>query len=93
MPLLEFGFPCMTVGLLIGSVLVQETALGAAYFLDPKGYRLLRDVVGLRLAPFRAPIRRAARPQGGLSFRRRLVVMMAVWAANLVSHVHRFGAP
>ena len=33
---LEFGFPCMTVGLVIGSVLAQETALGAAYFLDPK---------------------------------------------------------
>jgi ABC-type uncharacterized transport system permease subunit len=32
----EFGFPCMTVGLVIGSVLVQETSLGAAYFLDPK---------------------------------------------------------
>ena len=33
---LEFGFPCMTVGLVIGSVLAQETSLGAAYFLDPK---------------------------------------------------------
>ncbi len=33
---LEFGFPCMTVGLVIGSVLAQETPLGAAYFLDPK---------------------------------------------------------
>jgi len=27
---LEFGLPCMTVGLIIGSVLAQETALGAA---------------------------------------------------------------
>ena len=26
----------MTVGLIIGSVLVQETSLGAAYFRDPK---------------------------------------------------------
>ena len=33
---LEFGFPCMTIGLVIGAVLVQETDLGAAYFLDPK---------------------------------------------------------
>src|SRR6202167_4247436 len=32
---LEFGFPCMTVGLLIGTLLVQKTSLGAAYFLDP----------------------------------------------------------
>ena len=29
---LLFGFPCMTVGLVIGSVLAQETVLGAAYF-------------------------------------------------------------
>ena len=34
--MLLFGFPCMTVGLIIGAVLVQETPLGAAYFLDPK---------------------------------------------------------
>ena len=33
---LLFGFPCMTVGLVIGSVLAQETILGAAYFRDPK---------------------------------------------------------
>ena len=36
MATLEFGFPCMTVGLIIGSVLTQETPLGASYFLDPK---------------------------------------------------------
>jgi ABC-type uncharacterized transport system permease subunit len=34
--MLLFGFPCMTVGLILGAVLVQETSLGAAYFLDPK---------------------------------------------------------
>ena len=34
--MLLFGFPCMTIGLVIGAVLVQETSLGAAYFLDPK---------------------------------------------------------
>ena len=34
--MLLFGFPCMTVGLVLGAVLVQETSLGAAYFLDPK---------------------------------------------------------
>jgi ABC-type uncharacterized transport system permease subunit len=32
---LEFGFPCMTVGLLMGFVLVQESSIGASYFLDP----------------------------------------------------------
>jgi ABC-type uncharacterized transport system permease subunit len=88
---LEFGFPCMTVGLVIGSVLGQETALGAAYFLDPKVIAsfvswgvyvlllLVRRGAGLRG-------RKAAYLSGAV-----LVVMMAVWAANLFSHVHRFG--
>ena len=87
---LEFGFPCMTVGLIIGSVLTQETPLGASYFLDPKViasfaswavYVLLlfiRHSAGLRG-------RKAAYVSGGV-----LVVMMGVWAANLFSHVHRF---
>jgi ABC-type transport system involved in cytochrome c biogenesis permease subunit len=81
----------MTVGLIIGSVLTQETPLGASYFLDPKViasfaswavYVLLlfiRHSAGLRG-------RKAAYVSGGV-----LVVMMAVWAANLFSHVHRFG--
>ena len=89
---LLFGFPCMTVGLVIGAVLVQETPLGAAYFLDPKVlasfgmwfvYVLLlfvRRTAGLRG-------RKAAYLSGAV-----LVVMLAVWAANMVSHVHRFGA-
>ena len=88
---LEFGFPCMTVGLIIGSVLVQETSLGAAYFLDPNilasfvmwvvyvTLLLLRRGAGLRG-------RRAAYVSGAA-----LVVMMAVWAANFFSQVHRFG--
>lgn len=88
---LEFGFPCMTVGLIIGAVLTQETPLGASYFLDPKViasfaswavYVLLlfiRRSAGLRG-------RKAAYVSGAV-----LVAMMAVWAANLFSHVHRFG--
>jgi ABC-type uncharacterized transport system permease subunit len=88
---LEFGFPCMTIGLLIGSVLAQETPLGAAYFLDPKViasflswlvYVLLLFV--RRSAGLRG--RRAAYLSGAV-----LVGMMVVWAANLISHVHRFG--
>ena len=90
---LEFGFPCMTVGLLIGVVLVQEGSLGASYFLDPKILAavvswffyclllLVRRTAGLRG-------RRAAYISGGV-----LACMMAVWAANLFSHVHRYGAP
>ena len=88
---LEFGFPCMTVGLLMGFVLVQETSVGASYFLDPNilasfamwivyvTLLLLRRGVGLRG-------RRAAYVSGAA-----LVVMMAVWAVNFFSQVHRFG--
>jgi len=91
--MLLFGFPCMTVGLVLGAVLVQETSLGAAYFLDPKVLAsfamwglyvlllFLRRTAGLRG-------RKAAYLSGAV-----LVIMLAVWAANLVSHVHRFGAP
>jgi ABC-type uncharacterized transport system permease subunit len=88
---LEFGFPCMTVGLLLGSVLVQETSLGASYFLDPNilasfamwivyvTLLLVRRGVGLRG-------RKAAYVSGAA-----LVVMMAVWSVNFFSQVHRFG--
>jgi ABC-type uncharacterized transport system permease subunit len=91
--MLLFGFPCMTVGLILGAVLVQETSLGAAYFLDPKviaSYLMwglyvllifLRQSAGLRG-------RKAAYLSGAV-----LAVMLCVWAANMVSHVHRFGAP
>jgi ABC-type uncharacterized transport system permease subunit len=91
--MLEFGFPCMTVGLVIGSVLAQDSPLGASYFLDPKiiaafvfwaSYVLLllvRRTSGLRG-------RKAAYLSGAV-----FAVMIAVWAANLLSHVHRFGAP
>ncbi len=90
---LEFGFPCMTVGLVIGAVLVQETPLGAAYFLDPKVIAsfiswgvyvlllLVRRSAGLRG-------RKAAWLSGAV-----VVVMLCLWASNYVSRVHRFGAP
>jgi ABC-type uncharacterized transport system permease subunit len=88
---LEFGFPCMTVGLVIGSVLGQETALGAAYFADPK---VIASFISWAVYVFLLFVRRSA----GLRGRKAaylsgavLIVMMAVWAANLFSHVHRFG--
>jgi ABC-type transport system involved in cytochrome c biogenesis permease subunit len=88
---LEFGFPCMTVGLIIGSVLVQETTLGAAYFLDPK---ILASFVSWAVYVLLLLVRRSAGLRGrkaaylsGAVF----AVMMAVWATNLLSHVHRYG--
>jgi ABC-type uncharacterized transport system permease subunit len=88
---LEFGFPCMTVGLILGAVLVQETSLGAAYYQDPKilaSFAMWAIYVVLLLVRRGAGLRgrRAAYLSGAA-----LVVMMAVWAANLFSHVHRFG--
>ena len=88
---LEFGFPCMTIGLLIGVVLAQESALGAAYFTDPKvlasfaswGFYVLLLYVR-RSAGLRG--RKAAYVSGAV-----LVAVMVVWVANLFSHVHRFG--
>jgi ABC-type uncharacterized transport system permease subunit len=88
---LEFGFPCMTVGLLIGAVLVQESALGAAYFRDPKvvasvllwaiyvALLFVRRTAGLRG-------RRAAYLSGAV-----FLVMLAVLMANVISQVHRYG--
>src|ERR1700738_473838 len=76
---LLFGFPCMTVGLVIGSVLAQETVLGPAYFRDPKviasfvmwaAYVLLiflRTTAGLRG-------RKAAYYSGAV-----FLVVLAVW--------------
>jgi ABC-type transport system involved in cytochrome c biogenesis permease subunit len=88
---LEFGFPCMTVGLIIGSVLVQETALGGVYFRDPKiiaSFAMWAVYVVLLLVRLSAGLRgRKAAYVSGTAF----VVMMAVWVANLFSHVHRFG--
>jgi ABC-type uncharacterized transport system permease subunit len=88
---LEFGFPCMTVGLIMGCVLVQETTLGAAYFLDPKVLAafaswvvycvllLVRRSAGLRG-------RKAAYLTGAV-----FALMVVVWVANFFSHVHRYG--
>ncbi len=88
---LEFGFPCMTVGLVIGSVLAQETPLGAAYFLDPKviaSFFLWVVYVTLLLVRRSAGLRgrRAAYLSGAV-----FLVMLAVFAVNVISRVHRYG--
>jgi len=89
---LLFGFPCMTFGLLVGSLLAQES-VGPAYFFDPKvllsfgmwvlyvALLYIRRSAGLRG-------RRAAYLSSGV-----FVVMLLVWAANQLSQVHRFPAP
>jgi ABC-type uncharacterized transport system permease subunit len=90
---LEFGFPCMTVGLVIGSVLAQETPLGAAYFQDPK---IIAAFISWAVYVLLLLVRRSAGLRGrkaaylsGAVF----VVMIALYAANTFSHVHKFGAP
>jgi ABC-type uncharacterized transport system permease subunit len=88
---LEFGFPCMTVGLVIGSVLAQASPLGGAYFLDPKviaSFILWVVYVTLLFVRRSAGLRgrRAAYLSGAV-----FIVMLAVLAANVISRVHRFG--
>jgi ABC-type uncharacterized transport system permease subunit len=90
--MLEFGFPCMTVGLVIGIVLVQETGQGATYFLDPKiiaAFVSWAIYVLLLLVRYKAGLRgRKAAYLSGAVF----AVMVVVWTTNLFSHVHRYGA-
>jgi ABC-type uncharacterized transport system permease subunit len=88
---LEFGFPCMTVGLVIGSVLAQESPLGAAYFLDPKviaSFVLWIVYVTLLFVRRSVGVRglRAVYLSGAV-----FLVMMAVLLANVFSSVHRYG--
>ncbi len=89
---LEFGFPCMTVGLVLGAVLVQETSVGAAYLLDP---RVMASFVSWFIYVVLLLLRRRG---AGLRGRKAayvsgvvLVVLMAVWFANLFSQMSRFG--
>ncbi len=89
---LEFGFPCMTVGLVIGSVLAQETSAGAAYLRNPNviaSFAMWGVYVLLLLLRRSAGLsgRKAAYVSGAV-----LVAMMAVWVVNLFSQLNRFGA-
>jgi ABC-type uncharacterized transport system permease subunit len=87
---LEFGLPCMTIGLVIGSALAQEV-FGPAYFFDPKviaSFVLWAVYVALLLVRRSAGLRgRKAAWLSGVVF----LVMLGVLAANLFSHVHRYG--
>jgi len=89
---LLFGFPCMTLGLLIGSVIALES-IGPTFFADPKVLLSFAMWIAYSLMIF---IRR----HSGLRGRRAVylssfvfLVVLAVWAANQLSVVHRFKAP
>jgi ABC-type uncharacterized transport system permease subunit len=89
---LVIGFHCMTLGLLAGSLIAQES-VGFSYFLDPK-VMLSFAMWGLYL--FMLFLRRSV----GLRGRRAVyvssfafLVVLSVWAANLLSSVHRFPGP
>ena len=89
---LLFGLPCMTAGLLIGSVLALETT-GPAFFADPKVLLSLAMWLAYMLMIF-------IRQHSGLRGRRAVYLssasflfVLAVWAANALSSVHRFRAP
>lgn len=89
---LRFGLPCMTAGLLIGSVIALMTT-GPSFFADPKVLLSFAMWLAYILMIF---IRR----HSGLRGRRAVylssfvfVVVLAVWAANSLSVVHRFRAP
>jgi ABC-type uncharacterized transport system permease subunit len=85
------GFCAMTLGLVAGSLIAQEH-FGSAYFADPK---VLLSFVMWGLYAVMLFVRRST----GLRGRRAVylssivfLVMLSVWAANLLSSVHRFSA-
>ncbi len=89
---LRFGLPCMTAGLLIGSGLALQT-IGLAFFADPKVLLSFAMWVAYVLMIF-------IRTHSGLRGRRAVYLssfvflgVLAVWAANSLSAVHRFKAP
>lgn len=89
---LLFGLPCMTGGLLIGSALAEAT-VGPAFFLDPKvllSFALWVAYIGMIYIRRHSGIRgrRAAYLSSFVLF-----VVLAVWAANQLSSVHRFALP
>jgi ABC-type uncharacterized transport system permease subunit len=90
--MLLIGFPCMTLGLLTGSLLA-EASTGPSYFSDPK---VILSFAMWLLFVFLLWTRRSAGVRG-----RRAVylscfvflVALSVWAANSLSRVHRFSLP
>jgi len=90
--LLIAGFLCMTGGLFAGSLIAQERA-GARYFADPK---ILMSFVTWLLYVLMIYVRRSTGFRGKRAvYLSSLIIlaMISVYAANLVSSVHRFSLP
>ena len=89
---LLWGLPCMTAGLLIGSIVALQT-VGPAFFADPKVLLSFLLWLAYILMIF-------IRKHSGMRGRRAvylssfaLFFVLAVWAANQLSVVHRFKTP
>lgn len=89
---LVVGFLCMTLGLFAGSLIAQER-VGATYFRDPKvllSFAMWIIYVSILLVRQSKGLRgRQAVYVSSIAF----LVVLSVWAANLLSSVHRFAAP
>lgn len=86
------GFVCMTIGLFAGSLVAQER-IGASYFVDPKVLMAFALWVLYVLLIY---VRRSTGFRGKRAVYLSSVIfiaMIGVWAANLVSSVHRFSLP
>jgi ABC-type uncharacterized transport system permease subunit len=86
------GFACMTLGLCVGSVIAQSR-VGSAYFHDPK---VVLSFVLWALYVAMLLIRQSTGLRGKRAVYLSSVVfllMLTVWAANLLSSVHRYGQP
>lgn len=90
--MLLIGFPCMTLGLVTGSLLAEATT-GPSYFTDPK------VVLSFAMWLFYVFLLWLRRSQGVRGRRALLfscavfVVAISVYAANSLSSVHRFSLP
>jgi ABC-type uncharacterized transport system permease subunit len=89
---LVLGFLCMTLGLFAGSLIAQER-VGATYFRDPKvllSFAMWLIYISILLVRQSKGLRgRQAVYVSSIAF----LVVLSVWAANLLSTVHRFAAP
>lgn len=89
---LLFGLPCMTAGLLIGSIVALQT-MGTTFFSDPKVLLSLAMWLAYTLMIF-------IRQHSGLRGRRAIylscfvfIIVFAVWVGNQLHSFHSFKAP